>query len=76
MTDSKVLQVILNGQVSIKEDLKRMEKKVDNGFKEVNERIDNVGLTVANLEDDAPTVAEFDGLEKRVEKLEKQFVSA
>lgn len=76
MADTKVLQAILDGQVSIREDIKRLESKVDQGFKNVNERIDNVGLSVANLEDDAPTVEEFDHLEKRVGKLEQQFALA
>lgn len=72
MVGNKILQAILDGQVSIREDLKRVEKKVeDNG-----QRIDKLGMQIANLEDDAPTVAEFDGLEKRVKKLEKQFATA
>lgn len=34
-----------------------------------------LGLELADLSDDAPTVEEFDGLENRVGKLEKQVAS-
>lgn len=72
MADTKILQAILDGQTQIREDLKRVEKKVeDNG-----DRIDKLGLQIPNLEDDSPTIEEFDGLEKRVKKLETHFVSA
>lgn len=72
MPDTKLLQSILDKVSTV-------EKKVDTGFKNVNirfdktdERIDKLGLQLANLEDDAPTIEEFDGLEKRVKKFEKQ----
>ena len=45
------------------------------GFKKVNERIDKIGLSVANLEDDAPTIEEFDKLEVRVTDLEQRAIS-
>ena len=76
MADTKILQAILDGQVQIREDVKRLEKKVDAGFEETKERIDKLGLQIANLEDDAPTIEAFDGLEKRVKKMEKQFAPA
>jgi len=72
MTDTKMLQMVLDGQVEIKQDLKRIEKKVD----ENGNRIDKIGLQLAELEDDAPTIKEFDKLEKRVTKLESQAASA
>ncbi len=78
MADTKILQAILNGQVTIREDLKKLEKKVDDVDKKVEangERIDNLGLQRAELEDDAPTVEEFSKLEKRVDKLEKHVAS-
>lgn len=56
MSDSKILQAILDGQTSIRGDIKRMEKKVDDGFEKVNGRLDKIGLNVARLEDDTPTV--------------------
>ncbi len=69
MSDTKVLQAILDGQTQIREDLKKIEKNL-------GDRIDKVGLQVANLEDDCPTNDEFTSLEKRVKKLETNFASA
>ena len=67
MSDTKMLQAILDGQTSIKEDIKEVKIEV----KKNGQRIDKIGLQLANLEDDAPTIGEFDNLEKRVSKLEK-----
>ena len=68
MPDTKLLQTILDRVSSVKQ-------KVDNGFKEVNKRfdqadkrIDKLGLQLARLEDDAPTIEEFDQLENQVSK--------
>ena len=72
MSDSKTLQAILDGQSSIRADIKRVEKKVE----ENGARIDKLGLQIANLEDDSPTIEEFDNLEKRVKRLEKQVASS
>ncbi len=87
MSDTQMLQAILDGQRAIKEELrgniKRLEEKVHEGFErvdkrldEVSERIDKLGLQIASLEDDAPTVEEFDALEKRVTKLERQLTNS
>ena len=87
MTDTKMLQAILDGQSAIKEELKgsinRLEEKVDRGFQkvdkrfeEVNERIDKLGLQIARLEDDAPTMEEFNQHDERLTKLENQFPKA
>lgn len=76
MSDTKMLQMVLDKVSSV-------DKKVDKGFKQVNKkidrldnkltgRIDKLGTQLANLEDDSPTVEEFDNLGKRVGKLEKQ----
>ena len=75
MSDTKLLQSILDKVSSV-------DRKVDKGFREVNVRfeetekrltvrIDKIGLQLARLEDDAPTIEEFDKLEKRVTKLER-----
>lgn len=69
----------------LKDDIKRLDSKVDSLEDSLNSkidklehtltvRIDKIGLQVANLEDDAPTIEEFDKLEKRVSKLEKRPV--
>ena len=60
----------MDGQVLIRKDIKQLEEKVDGGFEKVHGRINELGLQLARLEDDAPTVEEFDDLEKRVTKLE------
>ncbi len=76
MPDSKILQAILDGQTSIRENIKRVGRKVDDGFEEVKGRLNKIGLSLANLENDTPTIEEFDNLEKRVNKLEKHRLSA
>lgn len=67
----KMLKMIITGQSVMKSDLiteiRKVDKKVEElreetrkGFKKVDERIDKLGFQIANLEDDAPTVEEFD----------------
>jgi hypothetical protein len=41
-------------------------------LKKVNKRLDKLSRPLAYLEDDAPTVEDFEKLEKRVSKLEGQ----
>lgn len=72
MSDTKLLQAILDGQTSIRNDIKEVKVEV----KKNGERIDKIGLQLANLEDDSPTIDEFDDLEKRVSRLEKPAVSS
>lgn len=82
----KMFQKIINGQSAMKSELlvkiSRLEEKVDKGFDEmktqfrqVHKRIDKIGLQAARLEDDAPTIEEFDRLEKRVSKFEHKLSS-
>jgi tetrahydromethanopterin S-methyltransferase subunit G len=63
-----------------------LELKMDKGFKEVNQKIDKVeknltdrldkiGHFVAYLEDDAPTIEEFDKPELRVKKIEQKLAT-
>lgn len=77
----KMFRTLVSGQSTMKSELLKEIKKVDNkvgkldqkvdkGFKEVNKRLDSIGKSVAYLEDDAPTIEDFDSLEKRVKKLE------
>ena len=80
MSDTKILQAIVDGQASIREEIrdmeKRLTKKIDHvaeGVDKNGERIDKLGKQLAYLEDDAPTVREFHRLEKRVVKLEEQL---
>lgn len=79
--DTKILQSILDSQVSIKQEMKKgfagVNQKMDKMEIKLTKRIDKIGLQVARLEDDAPTIEEFDNLEKRVVKLEHpQFTSS
>lgn len=55
--------------------LVKLEKKMDGGFKKVNERIDKLGKSLAYLEDDTPTRDELDDLTGRVDKIEKNFIT-
>jgi len=82
MSDTKILQAILDGQVQIRKQLtetkESLEKKIDSVDKKVgttNERIDKLGLQIARLEDDAPTRGEHDKLERRVTKIETKIAS-
>lgn len=75
--DTKLLQAIINGQKALEERLSekidRVDKKVDeNGRKldKVNKRLDMQGTQLAYLEDDAPTIKEFNRLKKKVANLE------
>ncbi len=80
----KMLQAIIHGQNSLKQELVTkidkldeklssridgVEDKLDNVEKRLTGRIDALGKQLAYLEDDAPTREEFDNLEKRVDKM-------
>ena len=82
MTDTKLLQAILDGQASIREEivgvkvsLQKDIKGVRGEVKENTKRLNTIGKQLAYLEDDAPTIEEFEKLKKRVGKLEKSIVS-
>lgn len=74
MSDTKILQSILDGQVSIRKDIKEVKVELKKTETRLTTRIDKLGLQIANLEDDSPTIEEFDKLDKRVSKLEHQTV--
>jgi chromosome segregation ATPase len=82
----KMLKIVINDLSSLKQQMGKMEKRLDKKIDGVEERlsnkidkvdekltkrIDNLEKQLAYLEDDAPTREEFDGLEKRVGKLEQ-----
>jgi hypothetical protein len=82
---NKMLRTIINGQSALKQEIlgeiRKVDKKVDEvkvALKKTEERltrrIDRLGSDLANLQDDAPTVDEFDDLNKRVKKLEGQII--
>lgn len=87
----KMLQAIIHGQNSLKQELlnkidkvdEKLSNKIDGMDKRLTEvekrltkRLDKIGKQVAYLEDDAPTREEFDNLEKRVGRIEQKPTSA
>lgn len=70
-----MLQVVLDKVSSVDKKVVSLGEKMEKGFKVVNGRLDKIGLSVAQLQDDTPTVKEFDNLEKRVGKIEKHISS-
>lgn len=74
MSDTKLLQTILDNLNLVDKKVEEVKDEIVETRKSLTLRIDKLGLQIANLEDDAPTVEEFDSLEKRVSKLESQAV--
>lgn len=70
MTDNKMLQILIDGQVNIRNDIKSLKQEMNKKFEEVNYRLDAQGKSLAYLEDDTPTIKDFKHLEKRVKKIE------
>jgi len=75
MSDTKLTQAVLDK-------VTKLDQKVDEGFEEVKDeiktnrdRIDKLGIELAELSDDAPTNEGFDELKGRVGKLETQIAS-
>jgi len=81
----KMLVTIINGQSALKAEVlgkigelrvemnqkfDSLDNKIEKVEKNLTKRIDKIGSQLAYLEDDTPTKEEFDGLEKRVDKLE------
>ncbi len=76
MSDTKILQSILDGQALIRADIKEVKEEVKSTKTSLTERMDKLGLQLASLEDDSPTIDEFDNLDRRVKRLENQAASA
>jgi len=74
--DTKMLQIILDRVNEVRDRQDGLEKKMDEGFDKVHNRLDMIGSSVAYLEDDTPTREEHDKLDKRVVRLEKSTASA
>lgn len=82
----KMFNKMINGQSAMKSELlmeiRKVDKKVDMVREDLRKveanltkRIDKIGMREADLEDDTPTVEEFDELEKRVTKVEQVVAS-
>jgi len=69
ISSTKMLKILIDGQKSIRNDITEVKEEV----KKNGTRIDKLGLQIARLEDDAPTIEEFDKLEKRVTKVERKL---
>lgn len=67
---TNMLQSLLDGQAIIRKDIKEVNEEVKNMRGRLAERIDKLGLQLARLEDDTPTREEFEGLEKKVTKIQ------
>jgi uncharacterized phage infection (PIP) family protein YhgE len=76
MSNTKILQALLDGQSEIKDEIKEVKEDLKKTDNKLTKRIDNLGLQLAELADDAPTREEHEKLEGRMENLEKQVVSA
>ena len=91
MNDSqKMLQAIINGQSSFRQEVLKKIDKVDEKVEKLGERLegrigevennltdrlDKLGKQLAYLEDDTPTREEYNNLEKRVDKIEQKATS-
>jgi len=53
MSDTKILQSILDGQTSIRKDIKEVKEELKKTEIRLTKRINTLGLQIANLEDDA-----------------------
>ena len=74
MSDNKMLQAIIDSIGALRKDIKNVKDELSNVEKRLTKRIDRLGSDLAYLEDDAPTVEEFNNLDKRVGKLEQQVL--
>lgn len=75
MTDAKILQAIFDKLNEIGEDLRGFKSMVYKRFDNLDERVDSLGMQIANLEDDAPTREELENLEHKVEKLQARVTT-
>lgn len=72
-----MLQILIDGQAALRKEMidgqDSLRKEMIVGFTKVNKRLDIIGISVAFLEDDAPTREEHDELEKLNTKVEKKL---
>lgn len=79
MSDTKMLQAIADSLALLRREMndgfKFVHKRIDNLDKKLTKRIDKLGESLAYLEDDAVTWEAHDKLSKRVSKIEKKLAS-
>jgi len=74
--DLEVVKNDLNIRIDgVENNLTNLSTKIDNVEERLTKRINTVGSQVANVEEDAPTVEDFEKLEKRVKKVEVKLAS-
>lgn len=81
-----LIQKILKGQNQIGADIKLIRSDIGNVNDEVidlkskvdnhTKRIDTIGKQLANLDDDSPTIEDFNNLTHRVTKIEQNMIFA
>jgi hypothetical protein len=66
MTDTKMLQAIASSVSLIRSDIKSLDekltKRIDDLDEKLTDRLDSQGASLAYLEDDAPTIKDFNNL--------------
>jgi len=67
MINTKMLQLLLDGQTSIRQELISLRNEMTLKFDEVRFRIDELGNQLNVLDEDAPTRDEFDDLKLKIE---------
>ena len=72
---SEIIAKIDESDKKTKEGFKKTNARISNLENKLTKRIDNLGLNLAELSDDAPTMEDFEKLEKRVSKVEHRTVS-
>ena len=70
MSDTKILQALLNKVSSVDKKVDGVKEVVKDTKESLTKRIDKLGQQIANSEDDSTIIEELDKLEKRVTKLE------
>lgn len=71
MADNRILQTILDTVLAVRSEVAEVKENVkDNG-----DKLTRLSESLRYLENDTPTIKEFNRLERRVSKLEKQTIS-
>ena len=57
MDSTKMLQKLIDGQKTIRDDIKEVKDNLKGTEERLTKRIDTLGLQIANVEDDLPAIA-------------------
>jgi hypothetical protein len=75
MSDTHLLQTIIDGQVEIRNEIIKLGDKLDQTEGKLTTRIDALGKQLNILDEDAPTSEDLQNIDKRVKKLEDRVFS-